>query len=69
MHIRWRHIVILLGLLIVHEISGQINNNCVTGFSMCGGVNQMWILKIYKDMLDYIQSIYLFNIIKTIEFD
>jgi hypothetical protein len=42
---------------------------CDTIYSR-GGVNQMWILKNSKDLLEYIQSrsISIYNIIKTFDF-
>ena len=56
----------------MHSIGGQnraLQSYCDTSYSR-GGVNQMWILKNSKDLLEYIQSrsVSSCNSIKTFDF-
>jgi len=46
---------------------GGLQSCCDTSYSR-GGVNQMWILKNSKDLLEYIQSRSLYISINTFDF-
>jgi hypothetical protein len=54
---------------ILSTVKTGLQSNCDTSYSR-GGVNQMWILKNSKDLLEYIQSRFLSscNSIKTFDF-
>ena len=56
-------------LSVVHNSSLSVNYIEIEKFTKCG-VNQMWILKTSKDLLEYLQSRYLSscNSIKTFDF-
>ena len=48
-------------------VNTELQNYCDTSYSR-GGVNQMWILKNSKDLLEHIQSLSSCNSIKTFDF-